>query len=138
MNKITLDMDFGDEAEDTVEEIEIPKAEKTKDEKKDYIKGLIEEGLDMCESISKRLADVTEDVAKFSGCGINDNMIEVLYYLESIFNNNIPELLKGNYDNLIPDELDELGLSAESEGLKDILKISRKKLVKMIEKESNK
>ena len=65
-------------------------------------------------------------------------MIEVLYYLESIFNKNIPELLKGDYDNLIPEELAELGLNAESEGLKDILKISRKKLVKMIEKERNK
>ena len=55
MDKITLDMDFGNDLEQN-EDIEIPKAEKTKDEKREYLTDLIKEGLGQCEENAKNLS----------------------------------------------------------------------------------
>lgn len=135
MDKITLDMDFGNDLEQN-EDIEIPKAEKTKDEKREYLTDLIKEGLGQCEENAKNLSKLIEDVEPFLGTGITPEIIGVMQYLQGIFESNIPSLLRGNYDELIPEEMD--GHELEAELLIDLLKSVRKELLKKIEDKRNK
>ena len=135
MDKITLDMDFGNDLEQN-EDIEIPKAEKTKDEKREYLTDLIKEGLSQCEENAKNLSKLIEDIEPFLGTGITPEIIGVMQYLQGIFESNIPSLLRGNYDELIPEEMD--GHELEAELLIDLLKSVRKELLKKIEDKRNK
>ena len=135
MDKITLDMDFGNDLEQN-EDIEIPKAEKTKDEKREYLTDLIKEGLGQCEENAKNLSKLIEDIEPFLGTGITPEIIGVMQYLQGIFESNIPSLLRGNYDELIPEEMDVHELEAEL--LIDLLKSVRKELLKKIEDKRNK
>jgi hypothetical protein len=135
MDKITLDMDFGNDLEQN-EDIEIPKAEKTKDEKREYLTDLIKEGLGQCEENAKNLSKLIEDIEPFLGTGITPEIIGVMQYLQGIFESNIPSLLRGNYDELIPEEMD--GHELEAGLLIDLLKSVRKDLLKKIEDERNK
>lgn len=135
MDKITLDMDFGNDLEQN-EDIEIPKAEKTKDEKKEYLTDLIKEGLGQCEENAKNLSKLIEDIEPFLGTGITPEIIGVMQYLQGIFESNIPSLLRGNYDELIPEEMD--GHELEAGLLIDLLKSVRKDLLKKIEDKRNK
>jgi hypothetical protein len=135
MDKITLDMDFGNDLEQN-EDIEIPKAEKTKDEKREYLTDLIKEGLGQCEENAKNLSKLIEDIEPFLGTGITPEIIGVMQYLQGIFESNIPSLLRGNYDELIPEEMD--GHELEAELLIDLLKSVRKELLKKIEDKRNK
>ena len=135
MDKITLDMDFGNDLEQN-EDIEIPKAEKTKDEKREYLTDLIKEGLSQCEENAKNLSKLIEDIEPFLGTGITPEIIGVMQYLQGIFENNIPSLLRGNYDELIPEEMD--GHELEAGLLIDLLKSVRKDLLKKIEDKRNK
>jgi hypothetical protein len=135
MDKITLDMDFGNDLEQN-EDIEIPKAEKTKDEKREYLTDLIKEGLGQCEENAKNLSKLIEDIEPFLGTGITPEIIGVMQYLQGIFENNIPSLLRGNYDELIPEEMD--GHELEVGLLIDLLKSVRKDLLKKIEDKRNK
>jgi hypothetical protein len=135
MDKITLDMDFGNDLEQN-EDIEIPKAEKTKDEKREYLTDLIKEGLGQCEENAKNLSKLIEDIEPFLGTGITPEIIGVMQYLQGIFESNIPSLLRGNYDELIPEEMD--GHELEAELLIDLLKSVRKDLLKKIEDKRNK
>jgi hypothetical protein len=135
MDKITLDMDFGNDLEQN-EDIEIPKAEKTKDEKREYLTDLIKEGLGQCEENAKNLSKLIEDIEPFLGTGITPEIIGVMQYLQGIFENNIPSLLRGNYDELIPEEMD--GHELEAGLLIDLLKSVRKDLLKKIEDKRNK
>lgn len=135
MDKITLDMDFGNDLEQN-EDIEIPKAEKTKDEKREYLTDLIKEGLGQCEENAKNLSKLIEDIEPFLGTGITPEIIGVIQYLQGIFENNIPSLLRGNYDELIPEEMD--GHELEAGLLIDLLKSVRKDLLKKIEDKRNK
>jgi hypothetical protein len=135
MDKITLDMDFGNDLEQN-EDIEIPKAEKTKDEKREYLTDLIKEGLGQCEENAKNLSKLIEDIEPFLGTGITPEIIGVMRYLQGIFENNIPSLLRGNYDELIPEEMD--GHELEAGLLIDLLKSVRKDLLKKIEDKRNK
>ena len=80
MDKITLDMDFGNDLEQN-EDIEIPKAEKTKDEKREYLTDLIKEGLGQCEENAKNLSKLIEDIEPFLGTGITPEIIGVMQYL---------------------------------------------------------
>lgn len=59
-----------------------------------------------------------------------------MQYLQGIFESNIPSLLRGNYDELIPEEMD--GHELEAELLIDLLKSVRKELLKKIEDKRNK
>jgi hypothetical protein len=135
MDKITLDMDFGNDLEQN-EDIEIPKVEKTKDEKREYLTDLIKEGLGQCEENAKNLSKLIEDIEPFLGTGITPEIIGVMQYLQGIFENNIPSLLRGNYDELIPEEMD--GHELEAGLLIDLLKSVRKDLLKKIEDKRNK
>lgn len=135
MDKITLDMDFGNDLEQN-EDIEIPKAEKTKDEKREYLTDLIKEGLGQCEENAKNLSKLIEDIEPFLGTGITPEIIGVMQYLQGIFENNIPSLLRGNYDELLPEEMD--GHELEAGLLIDLLKSVRKDLLKKIEDKRNK
>lgn len=135
MDKITLDMDFGNDLEQN-EDIEIPKAEKTKDEKRKYLTDLIKEGLGQCEENAKNLSKLIEDIEPFLGTGITPEIIGVMQYLQGIFESNIPSLLRGNYDELIPEEMD--GHELEAGLLIDLLKSVRKDLLKKIEDKRNK
>lgn len=135
MDKITLDMDFGNDLEQN-EDIEIPKAEKTKDEKREYLTDLIKEGLGQCEENAKNLSKLIEDIEPFLGTGITPEIIGVMQYLQGIFESNIPSLLRGNYDELIPEEMD--GHELETGLLIDLLKSVRKDLLKKIEDKRNK
>jgi hypothetical protein len=135
MDKITLDMDFGNDLEQN-EDIEIPKAEKTKDEKREYLTDLIKEGLGQCEENAKNLSKLIEDIEPFLGTGITPEIIGVMQYLQGIFESNIPSLLRGNYDELIPEEMD--GHELEAGLLIDLLKSVRKDLLKKIEDKRNK
>ena len=135
MDKITLDMDFGNDLEQN-EDIEIPKAEKTKDEKREYLTDLIKEGLGQCEENAKNLSKLIEDIEPFLGTGITPEIIGVMQYLQGIFENNIPSLLRGNYDELIPEEMD--GHELEAGLLIDLLKSVRKDLLKKIEDKRSK
>lgn len=135
MDKITLDMDFGNDLEQN-EDIEIPKAEKTKNEKREYLTDLIKEGLGQCEENAKNLSKLIEDIEPFLGTGITPEIIGVMQYLQGIFENNIPSLLRGNYDELIPEEMD--GHELEAGLLIDLLKSVRKDLLKKIEDKRNK
>ena len=135
MDKITLDMDFGNDLEQN-EDTEIPKAEKTKDEKREYLTDLIKEGLGQCEENAKNLSKLIEDIEPFLGTGITPEIIGVMQYLQGIFENNIPSLLRGNYDELIPEEMD--GHELEAGLLIDLLKSVRKDLLKKIEDKRNK
>lgn len=135
MDKITLDMDFGNDLEQN-EDIEIPKAEKTKDEKREYLTDLIKEGLGQCEENAKNLSKLIENIEPFLGTGITPEIIGVMQYLQGIFESNIPSLLRGNYDELIPEEMD--GHELEAELLIDLLKSVRKELLKKIEDKRNK
>lgn len=135
MDKITLDMDFGNDLEQN-EDIEIPKAEKTKDEKREYLTDLINEGLGQCEENAKNLSKLIEDIEPFLGTGITPEIIGVMQYLQGIFESNIPSLLRGNYDELIPEEMD--GHELEAGLLIDLLKSVRKDLLKKIEGKRNK
>lgn len=135
MDKITLDMDFGNDLEQN-EDIEIPKAEKTKDEKREYLTDLIKEGLGQCEKNAKNLSKLIEDIEPFLGTGITPEIIGVMQYLQGIFESNIPSLLRGNYDELIPEEMD--GHELEAGLLIDLLKSVRKDLLKKIEDKRNK
>ena len=135
MDKITLDMDFGNDLEQN-EDIEIPKAERTKDEKREYLTDLIKEGLGQCEENAKNLSKLIEDIEPFLGTGITPEIIGVMQYLQGIFENNIPSLLRGNYDELIPEEMD--GHELEAGLLIDLLKSVRKDLLKKIEDKRNK
>lgn len=135
MDKITLDMDFGNDLEQN-EDIEIPKAEKTKDEKREYLTDLIKEGLGQCEENAKNLSKLIEDIEPFLGTGITPEIIGVIQYLQGIFESNIPSLLRGNYDELIPEEMD--GHELEAGLLIDLLKSVRKELLKKIEDKRNK
>lgn len=135
MDKITLDMDFGNDLEQN-EDIEIPKVEKTKDEKREYLTDLIKEGLGQCEEYAKNLSKLIEDIEPFLGTGITPEIIGVMQYLQGIFENNIPSLLRGNYDELIPEEMD--GHELEAGLLIDLLKSVRKDLLKKIEDKRNK
>lgn len=135
MDKITLDMDFGNDLEQN-EDIEIPKAEKTKDEKREYLTDLIKEGLGQCEENAKNLSKLIEDIEPFLGTGITPEIIGVMQYLQGIFESNIPSLLRGNYDELIPEEMD--GHELEAGLLIDLLKSVRKELLKKIEDKRNK
>lgn len=135
MDKITLDMDFGNDLEQN-EDIEIPKAEKTKDEKREYLTDLIKEGLGQCEENAKNLSKLIEDIEPFLGTGITPEIIGVMQYLQGIFESNIPSLLRGNYDELIPEEMD--GHELEAGLLIDLLKSIRKDLLKKIEDKRNK
>lgn len=135
MDKITLDMDFGNDLEQN-EDIEIPKAEKTKDEKREYLTDLIKEGLGQCEENAKNLSKLIEDIEPFLDTGITPEMIGVMQYLQGIFESNIPSLLRGNYDELIPEEMD--GHELEAGLLIDLLKSVRKDLLKKIEDKRNK
>ena len=131
MGKITLDMDFGNDMNQN-EDIEIPKSDKSEDEKREYIKDLINEGLKMCENNAKNLSKTVEDVEKFLGFGVNEQMLDVFEYLTTMFEQIIPNLLRGDYDELIPGEIlgdDE----AEIDLLKDMFKSTRKSLLKAIE-----
>lgn len=134
MDKITLDMDFGDDTEGTLEDIEIP-VKKTEDEKMEYVLELIQDGLGICEDTAGKIAKVKEIVEKFKGFGIDSGIISVLDYLNSIFERNIPELLRGHYDELIPKELELITSEEEATLLKDMLKSSRKELIKMLDEE---
>lgn len=135
MDKITLDMDFGNDLEQNGD-IEIPKAEKTKDEKREYLTDLIKEGLGQCEENAKNLSKLIEDIEPFLGTGITPEIIGVMQYLQGIFESNIPSLLRGNYDELIPEEMD--GHELEAGLLIDLLKSVRKDLLKKIEDKRNK
>lgn len=135
MDKITLDMDFGNDLEQN-EDIEIPKVEKTEDEKREYVTDLIKEGLDQCEENAKNLSKLIEDMEPFLGAGITQEIVGVVQYLQGIFESNIPSLLRGNYDELIPEEV--VGHELEASLLKDLLKGTRKELLKKIEKNRNK
>lgn len=135
MDKITLDMDFGNDLEQN-EDIEIPKTEKTKDEKREYLTDLIKEGLGQCEENAKNLSKLIEDIEPFLGTGITPEIIGVMQYLQGIFESNIPSLLRGNYDELIPEEMD--GHELEAGLLIDLLKSVRKDLLKKIEDKRNK
>lgn len=135
MDKITLDMDFGNDLEQN-EDIEIPKAEKTKDEKREYLTDLIKEGLGQCEENAKNLSKLIEDIEPFLGTGITPEIIGIMQYLQGIFESNIPSLLRGNYDELIPEEMD--GHELEAGLLIDLLKSVRKDLLKKIEDKRNK
>lgn len=135
MDKITLDMDFGNDLEQN-EDIEIPKAEKTKDEKREYLTDLIKEGLGQCEENAKNLSKLIEDIEPFLGTGITPEIVGVIQYLQGIFESNIPSLLRGNYDELIPEEMD--GHELEAGLLIDLLKSVRKELLKKIEDKRNK
>lgn len=135
MDKITLDMDFGNDLEQN-EDIEIPKAEKTKDEKREYLTDLIKEGLGQCEENAKNLSKLIEDIEPFLDTGITPEIIGVMQYLQGIFESNIPSLLRGNYDELIPEEMD--GHELEAGLLIDLLKSVRKDLLKKIEDKRNK
>lgn len=135
MDKITLDMDFGNDLEQN-EDIEIPKAEKTKDEKREYLTDLIKEGLGQCEENAKNLSKLIEDIEPFLGTGITPEIIGVMQYLQGIFESNIPSLLRGNYNELIPEEMD--GHELEAGLLIDLLKSVRKDLLKKIEDKRNK
>ena len=131
MGKITLDMDFGNDMNQN-EDIEIPKSDKSEDEKREYVKDLINEGLKMCENNAKNLSKTVEDVEKFLGFGVNEQMLDVFEYLTTMFEQIIPNLLRGDYDELIPGEIlgdDE----AEIDLLKDMFKSTRKSLLKAIE-----
>lgn len=131
MGKITLDMDFGNDMNQN-EDIEIPKSDKSEDEKREYIKDLINEGLKMCENNAKNLSKTVEDVEKFLGFGVSEQMLDVFEYLTTMFEQIIPNLLRGDYDELIPGEIlgdDE----AEIDLLKDMFKSTRKSLLKAIE-----
>lgn len=135
MDKITLDMDFGNDLEQN-EDIEIPKAEKTKDEKREYLTDLIKEGLGQCEENAKNLSKLIEDIEPFLGTGITPEIVGVIQYLQGIFESNIPSLLRGNYDELIPEEME--GHELEAGLLIDLLKSVRKELLKKIEDKRNK
>ena len=132
MAKITLDMDFGNEAE-FEDEVEIPKqtTNKTDDEKKEYVAELINEGLKLCQENGDRITELIEKVDMFKNFGLNQQMMEVLYYLESIFITNLPDLLRGNFEELIPEDL--VGEEMDKELLTGLLKVSRKDLLKAIE-----
>ena len=132
MAKITLDMDFGNEAE-FEDEVEIPKqtTNKTDDEKKEYIAELINEGLKLCQENADRITELIEKIDMFKNFGLNQQMMEVLYYLESIFTTNLPDLLRGNFEELIPEDL--VGEEMDRELLTGLLKVSRKDLLKAIE-----
>lgn len=135
MDKITLDMDFGNDLEQN-EDIEIPKAEKTKDEKREYLTDLIKEGLGQCEENAKNLSKLIEDIEPFLGTGITPEIVGVIQYLQGIFESNIPSLLRGNYNELIPEEME--GHELEAGLLIDLLKSVRKELLKKIEDKRNK
>lgn len=131
MGKITLDMDFGNDMNQN-EDIEIPKSDKSEDEKREYVKDLINEGLKMCENNAKNLSKTAEDVEKFLGFGVSEQMLDVFEYLTTMFEQIIPNLLRGDYDELIPGEIlgdDE----TEIDLLKDMFKSTRKSLLKAIE-----
>lgn len=131
MGKITLDMDFGNDMNQN-EDIEIPKSDKSEDEKREYVKDLINEGLKMCENNAKNLSKTVEDVEKFLGFGVSEQMLDVFEYLTTMFEQIIPNLLRGDYDELIPGEIlgdDE----TEIDLLKDMFKSTRKNLLKAIE-----
>lgn len=133
MSKITLDMDFGNDMNQN-EDMEVPKSNKTEDEKKEYIKGLINEGLEICENNAKNLHKTEENIEKFLGFGINEQILGVFEYLITMFEQFIPSLLRGDYDELMPGDLfidDEI----EAEALKDLLKATRKSLLKAIEED---
>lgn len=133
MSKITLDMDFGNDMNQN-EDMEVPKSNKTEDEKKEYIKGLINEGLEICENNVKNLYKTEENIEKFLGFGINEQILGVFEYLITMFDQFIPNLLRGDYDELMPGDLfidDEI----EAEALKDLLKATRKSLLKAIEED---
>lgn len=133
MSKITLDMDFGNDMNQN-EDMEVPKSNKTEDEKKEYIKGLINEGLEICEDNVKNLHKTEESIEKFLGFGINEQILGVFEYLITMFEQFIPNLLRGDYDELMPGDLfidDEI----EAEALKDLFKATRKSLLKAIEED---
>lgn len=133
MSKITLDMDFGNDMNQN-EDMEVPKSNKTEDEKKEYIKGLINEGLEICENNVKNLHKTEENIEKFLGFGINEQILGVFEYLITMFEQFVPNLLRGDYDELMPGDLfidDEI----EAEALKDLLKATRKSLLKAIEED---
>lgn len=133
MSKITLDMDFGNDMNQN-EDMEVPKSNKTEDEKKEYIKGLINEGLEICENNVKNLRKTEESIEKFLGFGINEQILGVFEYLITMFEQFVPNLLRGDYDELMPGDLfidDEI----EAEALKDLLKATRKSLLKAIEED---
>lgn len=133
MSKITLDMDFGNDMNQN-EDMEVPKSNKTEDEKKEYIKGLINEGLEICENNVKNLHKTEESIEKFLGFGINEQILGVFEYLITMFEQFVPNLLRGDYDELMPGNLfidDEI----EAEALKDLLKATRKSLLKAIEED---
>lgn len=133
MSKITLDMDFGNDMNQN-EDMEVPKSNKTEDEKKEYIKGLINEGLEICENNVKNLHKTEESIEKFLGFGINEQILGVFEYLITMFEQFVPNLLRGDYDELMPGDLfidDEI----EAEALKDLLKATRKSLLKAIEED---
>lgn len=133
MSKITLDMDFGNDMNQN-EDMEVPKSNKTEDEKKEYIKGLINEGLEICENNAKNLHKTEENIEKFLGFGINEQILGVFEYLITMFEQFIPNLLRGDYDELMPGDLfidDEI----ETEALKDLFKATRKSLLKAIEED---
>lgn len=133
MSKITLDMDFGNDMNQN-EDMEVPKSNKTEDEKKEYIKGLINEGLEICENNVKNLHKTEESIEKFLGFGINEQILGVFEYLITMFEQFIPNLLRGDYDELMPGDLfidDEI----EAEALKDLFKATRKSLLKAIEED---
>lgn len=126
--KITLDIDFDN---DEVKEITIPQ-EKNKD--KEYVKKLIQMGLDICKKDHNLISQIIEDSKLFINCGLNEDMLMLFNYLTELYENIIPDILLANYDHLIEESS---SLIEEGEG-KDFFKSKRKLLLKRIQELDNK
>ena len=126
--KITLDIDFG---EDEVKEITIPQT-KEKNKNKEYIKNLIQIGLDICKEYHSLTNNIIDGSDLFMNCGINEEILLTLNYLSEVFGNIVPNILIANYDDLASENL----LLTEEESI-EFFKNKRKTLLKRIQELNN-
>ena len=125
-NNITLDIDFDDdnEIEEHIIKEEVPK--KTKDEQKAYIKEIIFKGLGICQENYKLTTELKNRVEIFQGNGITPNMLDLLDYFIDMFDNIVPAILLGNFDEIKNNLIIEDNQEIETQ-----LKIIRKNLIKI-------